>query len=235
MKRPVRKRVAVLISGRGSNLSALLQAAMSPDYPAEIVAVISNRGEAKGLETARKLGIDNQVIKETDFADRAGHDAAIDAALREAKAEIVCLAGYMRLLTSGFVKKWQGRMINIHPALLPSFKGLNTHHRALTAGVRIHGCTVHFVTGDMDEGPVIMQAAVPVIAGDTEETLAARVLKAEHLIYPRALALLARGAVRMTGGHTIFSGKEEPIETQLIISPGSREYPQPRQTDRMEH
>lgn len=220
MKRPARKRVAVLISGRGSNLSALLQAAMNPQYPAQVVIAISNRADAKGLQAAAKLGVEHLVIGEGDFASREEHEAAIDAALRQAKAEIVCLAGYMRLLTPGFVKKWQGRMINIHPALLPSFKGLNTHDRALAAGVRIHGCTVHFVTADMDEGPIIMQAAVPVIAGDTSESLAARVLKAEHLVYPRALALLARAEVRMTGGQTIFAAKEEPGENQLIISPG---------------
>ncbi len=219
MRRPARKRVAALISGRGSNLSALLQAAMAPDYPAELVLTISNRADAKGLESSEKLNVPTAVISQTDFASREDHDAAIDTALREAKADIVCLAGYMRLLTPQFVKKWQGRMINIHPALLPSFKGLNTHARALAAGVRIHGCTVHFVTANMDEGPIIMQAAVPVVAGDTEKTLAARVLAAEHMIYPRALALLARGGVRMTGGHSVFAKKEEEGETQFIISP----------------
>lgn len=214
-----------MISGRGSNLSALLQAAMSPDYPAEIVLVISNRAHAKGLESAAKLNIATRVLSENDFASREEHDAAIDAAMREAKADIVCLAGYMRLLTPGFVKKWQGRMINIHPALLPSFKGLNTHERALAAGVRIHGCTVHFVTASMDEGPIIMQAAVPVVSGDTGKSLAARVLKAEHMIYPRSLALLARGGVRMTGGHSVFSGKEEEAESRFVISPQSTEKP----------
>jgi formyltetrahydrofolate-dependent phosphoribosylglycinamide formyltransferase len=199
-----------------------MQAAMSPDYPAEIVLVISNRADAKGLESAAKLNVPTRVISETEFSSREEHDSAIDAALREVKSDIVCLAGYMRLLTPEFVKRWQGRMINIHPALLPSFKGLNTHERALAAGVRIHGCTVHFVTATMDEGPIIMQAAVPVVTGDTGKSLAERVLKAEHMIYPRALAMLARGAVRMTGGNSVFSGKEEEPESPLVISPGLR-------------
>jgi phosphoribosylglycinamide formyltransferase-1 len=221
LKRPARKRTAVLISGRGSNLSALLQAAMTPDYPAEITLTISNRADAKGLQSAEKLNVPTRVIAEGDFPSREEHDAAIDAALREAKADIVCLAGYMRLLTPTFVKKWQGKMINIHPALLPSFKGLNTHDRALAAGVRVHGCTVHFVTATMDEGPIIMQAAVPVVLGDTENSLADRVLKAEHMIYPRALSLLARGLVRMTGGQTVFSGREDEGGTRFVISPGT--------------
>jgi phosphoribosylglycinamide formyltransferase-1 len=195
---------------------------MSPDYPAELVLTISNRADAKGLESSEKLNVPTAVISEAEYSSREDHDLAIDAALREAKADIVCLAGYMRLLTPQFVKKWQGRMINIHPALLPSFKGLNTHARALAAGVRIHGCTVHFITSSMDEGPIIMQAAVPVIAGDTNKTLAARVLLAEHLIYPRALALLACGGVRMTGGHSVFAKKEAEGETQIIISPDGR-------------
>ncbi|MFP1631424.1 phosphoribosylglycinamide formyltransferase [Zhengella sp. ZM62] len=195
-----RKRTAVLISGRGSNMTALIQASMDPAYPAEIVLVISNKADAKGLETARAAGIATQVIAYRDHGSREAHDAAIDAALRAAKIEIVALAGYMRLLTPDFVRAWQGRMINIHPALLPLFKGLDTHQRALDAGVRVHGCTVHFVTPDMDDGPIIAQTAVPVETGDTEETLAARVLDAEHATYPQALAMLARGDVRMGGG-----------------------------------
>ncbi|PHP68215.1 phosphoribosylglycinamide formyltransferase [Zhengella mangrovi] len=203
-----RKRTAVLISGRGSNMTALIQAAMDPSFPAEIALVISNKADAKGLETARKAGIATRVISYRDHGSREAHDAAIDAALREAGIEIVALAGYMRLLTPGFVRSWQGRMINIHPALLPLFKGLDTHNRALDAGVRVHGCTVHFVTPDMDEGPIIAQAAVPVKTGDTEDTLAARVLEAEHATYPEALAMVARGDVRMAGnGRAIFRGQ----------------------------
>ena len=200
-----RKRVAVLISGRGSNMGALIQAAMDPAYPAEIALVISNKADAKGLETAAAADIDTRVVPYKGHKDRDSHDAAIHAVLKEAGIEIVALAGYMRLLSPGFVKKWAGKMINIHPALLPLFKGLDTHQRALDAGVRVHGCTVHFVTPDMDEGPIIAQAAVPVETSDTEETLAARVLTAEHATYPAALALLARGDVRMTSaGKAVF-------------------------------
>ena len=205
MTSQLRKRTAVLISGRGSNMTALIGAAMDPAFPAQIVLVVSNKADAKGLETARQAGIETRVIAYRDHGSRKAHDAAIDAALREAHVEIVALAGYMRLLTPDFVRAWQGRMINIHPALLPLFKGLDTHQRALDAGVRVHGCTVHFVTPDMDDGPIIAQAAVPVETGDTEETLAARVLEAEHATYPRALAMVARGEVRMGGdGKAIF-------------------------------
>ena len=202
-----RKRVAVLISGRGSNMGALIQAAMDPAYPAEITLVISNKADAKGLETAAAAGIETRVVPYKGHKDRDSHDAAIHEVLKEAGIEIVALAGYMRLLTPAFVKKWAGKMINIHPALLPLFKGLDTHQRALDAGVRVHGCTVHFVTPDMDEGPIIAQSAVPVETGDTEETLAARVLTAEHATYPQALALLARGNVRMTSAcKAVFRG-----------------------------
>jgi phosphoribosylglycinamide formyltransferase-1 len=180
--------VAILISGRGSNMVSLIAAAREPGYPAEIVLVVSNRPEAPGLELAQKAGVKAVAIDHKAFkGDRAAHEAAIDDALRGAGVEIVCLAGYMRLLTPRLIDPWQGRMLNIHPSLLPAFPGLHTHERALAAGVAQHGCTVHVVTQTMDEGPILAQASVPVLAGDTPETLAARVLEHEHVIYPRAL------------------------------------------------
>ena len=168
---------------------------MIPGYPAEIVLVLSNRPDAGGLEAARAAGVRAEAIDHRGFGrDRAAHEAAIDAALRGADVEVVCLAGYMRLLTSFLVDAWQGRMLNIHPSLLPSFPGLDTHARALSAGVKLHGCTVHLVTREMDAGPILGQAAVPVLAGDTEEDLAARVLRQEHAIYPAALAAFLAGS-----------------------------------------
>lgn len=214
-----RKRVAILISGRGSNMAALIAAAADPHYPAEIVGVISDKADAAGLGLAAARGVPTQVIARADHAGKGEHDAAIDAALAKHGAEIVALAGYMRLLTTPFVEKWQGRMVNIHPALLPSFKGLDTHRRALEAGMRVHGCTVHFVTPEMDDGPTIAQAAVPVMLGDDADALAARVLKAEHLLYPLALRLVAEGKARMQGGRTVFSGfTEDPAAGDALLS-----------------
>ena len=184
-----KKPIAVLISGRGSNLQCLIDACAQPDYPARIVAVISNRPDAYGLERAREAGITAIAIDHKAFETREDFEAALDAALREAGAEFVCLAGFMRILTPGFVNAWSGRMINIHPSLLPKFKGVDTHARAIEAGETEHGCTVHWVTPGMDEGPVIAQARVPVLPGDTPETLAARVLVEEHRLYPEALKL----------------------------------------------
>lgn len=195
-----KKRVAVLISGRGSNMMALVEAAKAPDFPVDIVLILSNKADAAGLDFARSRGIATAVIEHKTFGkDRAAFDAVMQSALEEKGVEIVCLAGFMRLLTPGFCEHWAGRMINIHPALLPSFKGLDTHSRALEAGVKIHGCTTHFVTPGMDEGPIILQAAVPVLDNDTEATLAARVLKEEHRIYPETLRLLAAGKLRIEG------------------------------------
>jgi formyltetrahydrofolate-dependent phosphoribosylglycinamide formyltransferase len=185
-------RTAVLISGRGSNLHALLRAAAAPEYPAEIAVVISNRGEAPGLALAQAAGIETLVIESRGVgADRAAHEAAIHAALLARNIGLVCLAGYMRLLSPFLVGAWAGRMLNIHPSLLPAFPGLHTHARALAADVKLHGCTVHQVTQQMDEGPILAQAAVPVLPDDTEESLAARVLAQEHIIYPLALAMAA--------------------------------------------
>ncbi|QIB32500.1 phosphoribosylglycinamide formyltransferase [Ancylobacter pratisalsi] len=192
-------RVAVLISGRGSNMMSLIEAAAAPDFPAEIACVISNRPEAHGLARAQAANIPVRAIDHKAFADRPSFDAALDAALAEEQIDFVCLAGFMRLLTRAFTEKWAGRMINIHPALLPSFKGLHTHERALSEGVLIHGCTVHFVTAEMDVGPIIMQAAVPVLEGDTPGTLGARVLAQEHVIYPAALRLVCDGRARLEG------------------------------------
>jgi formyltetrahydrofolate-dependent phosphoribosylglycinamide formyltransferase len=200
-----RKRTVVLISGRGSNMTALIAAAADPSYPAEIVGVISDRANAAGLGIAQSRGVATKVIQRADHPSKDAFDAAIDAALAGFGADIVALAGYMRILGRGLVEKWQGRMINIHPALLPAFKGLDTHARAIRAGVRIHGCSVHFVTPEMDDGPIIAQAAVPVMVGDNEDTLAARVLKVEHRLYPLALGLVAEGKARMEKGHTVLA------------------------------
>ncbi len=216
-----RKRIVVLVSGRGSNMAALAQSSKEADYPAEIVGVISDQADAAGLKAAQSFGIATRVISRRDHASKNAHDAAIHAALNKLRAEIVCLAGYMRLLTPGFVEKWQGRMINIHPALLPMFKGLDTHKRALDAGLRVHGCTVHFVTKEMDDGPIIAQAAVPVLTNDTEDRLSARVLKAEHQLYPLALALVASGKARMEAGRTVFEGVDHAGGSSMIMVPGS--------------
>jgi phosphoribosylglycinamide formyltransferase 1 len=194
-----KKRVAVLISGRGSNMTALIEAAKAQDYPAEIALVISNRPGAPGLGHAREAGIATAIIDHAPFGeDREAFERALDEELRAHRIDVVCLAGFMRVLTSWFVKRWQGRMLNIHPALLPQFKGLDTHRRALAAGVQEHGATVHFVVSEVDCGPIVAQERVPVLESDTEQTLAARVLEAEHRIYPQALRALAEGRVSLT-------------------------------------
>lgn len=214
-----RKRVAILISGRGSNMEALIAAAAGDDYPAEIVGVIANTPKARGLESARMRGIPTRMVPQRDYPDRAAHDEAIGAVLEELGAEMVCLAGYMRLLTPAFVERWAGRMINIHPSLLPAFPGLDTHGRALAAGVRVHGATVHFVTETMDEGPIVAQAAVPVLATDTADALGARVLKAEHRLYALALAMVARGEARVENGRTVFSATSDWGAEDALYSP----------------
>jgi formyltetrahydrofolate-dependent phosphoribosylglycinamide formyltransferase len=189
-----RVKVGVLISGRGSNMSALIAAAKAADYPAEIALVISNVPEAGGLEAARAEGVEALAIDSRPFGkDRQAHEQAMDAALRAAGVKVVCLAGFMRLLTPWFVDAWSGRMLNIHPSLLPDFKGLHTHARAIAAGKEEAGCSVHIVTAELDDGPILGQARVPVLPGDNEDTLAARVLKAEHRLYPAALADFCRG------------------------------------------
>jgi formyltetrahydrofolate-dependent phosphoribosylglycinamide formyltransferase len=195
---PDRVRTAVLISGRGSNMAALIEAARAPDYPAEIALVLSNRADAAGLAHAAAAGIATAVIESRGFGrDREGFERAMQAALVRHGIALVALAGFMRVLTPWFVAQWEGRMLNIHPSLLPAFPGLDTHARALAAGVRLHGCTVHLVSAGVDEGPILAQAAVPVRDDDTEATLAARVLAEEHRLYPAILARIAvaRGAL----------------------------------------
>lgn len=202
---PPKLKIAVLISGRGSNLQSLIDhfGPVITGSPIEIVLVLSNRPDALGLERAKKAGIPAVIVDHKQFTDRASFDAAMDARIRESGAELVVLAGFLRLLTDGFIAGWKDRLVNIHPALLPSFKGLHTHARALEAGVRFHGCTVHYVRPAMDEGPIIAQAAVPVRPGDTEETLARRVLEAEHRLFPLALRLIAEGKVSVENERAI--------------------------------
>ncbi len=194
-----RARTAILISGRGSNMGALLAAARAPDFAAEIALVLSDRPGAAGLEIAREMGVAAETIDFRGFPDRAGFEVALDARLRAAGVEIVCLAGFMRILSAEFVEKWSGRILNIHPSLLPDLRGLNTHERALAEGREEHGCTVHYVSAELDAGPILLQARAPVLAGDDAQSLAARVLAEEHRIYPLALEMAAR-ALRKSGG-----------------------------------
>lgn len=211
-----RLKVGVLISGRGSNLQALIDACADPVFPAEIVLVLSNKADAFGLERARAAGIPAAVVSHRDFADKPGFEAAMEEALRAAGVDLVCLAGFMRLLTADFVERWRDRLINIHPSLLPSFKGLDTHARAIEAGVKFTGCTVHFVRPAMDEGPIIVQAAVPVLPEDDAHILGDRVLVAEHRCYPLALRLIAEGRARVEGERVILShGPLQPEEPVL--------------------
>ncbi|HUE44641.1 MAG TPA: phosphoribosylglycinamide formyltransferase [Aestuariivirgaceae bacterium] len=214
------RRTAVLISGRGSNLQALLAAARAPDYPAEIVLVISNRPDAAGLALAREANATATAVDHKAFATRAEFDAELDRALRRHDVELIACAGFMRILTAGFLNAWAGKIINIHPALLPLYKGLDTHGRALADGVRVHGCTVHYVVPEIDSGPIIAQAAVPVLSGDTAETLAARVLEAEHRLYPLALALVAEGRARLEAGKVVIDAPTDA--TAALYSPKPR-------------
>jgi phosphoribosylglycinamide formyltransferase 1 len=192
----MRKRVAVLISGRGSNMAALIEAAQMPGYSANIALVVSNKAEAGGLDIARQAGIQTTVLTQKSFASREAFDRAVHDVLVARKIEIVALAGFMRILSPWFCEAWRGRLINIHPSLLPAYKGLDTHARALAAGEHEHGCSVHFVTADLDDGPIILQARVPVLTDDTEEILARRVLAQEHVLYPKALAMVAERRAR---------------------------------------
>ena len=210
-------RIAVLISGRGSNLQALLDAAADPDYPGEIALVISNRPKAEGLQRAVKAGVQVEVINHKDFETREDFDAALHDALKTAKIDFVCLAGFMRVLTGGFVSDWRGRMINIHPSLLPAFEGLHVHERMIEMGVKLAGCTVHFVSAEVDSGPIIGQAAVPVLPGDDAESLAARILEQEHRLYPAALRLLIDGKARLAGAVVTYD--ETIIAAGALINP----------------
>jgi len=213
-----RKKTAVLISGRGSNMNALISAAMKPDYPAEISLVLSNRPDARGLERAAELGIPTAVVDHKTFpGDREAFERQVDAVLKEHRIDIVALAGFMRILTPFLVNAWTNRMINIHPALLPAFRGLATHERALEEGVKLHGATVHYVSSEMDDGPIIIQGAVPVLDADTPDSLAARVLEVEHKIFPRALELVASGKAKVAG--TRVTGGVQDAETGVLVWP----------------
>jgi len=215
-----RARVAALISGRGSNMAALLAAARAPDYPAEIALVLSNKPDAAGLRTAAEAGIATAVVESRRFGrDREAFERAMDAELERHGIGIVALAGFMRVLTPWFVRRWAGRLVNIHPSLLPSFPGLDTHERAIAAGVRFHGCTVHLVSEGVDEGPILAQAAIPVRQDDTPESLAARVLAEEHRIYPAALAWLAAGRVSVQDGRAVIAGAAYPAGASVCPLP----------------
>jgi phosphoribosylglycinamide formyltransferase 1 len=214
-----RKRVAILISGRGSNMAALIQAANADDFPAEIALVVSNVPDAGGLTIARAAGVITEVVDHSSYGkDRPAFENALHATLQKYRIELVCLAGFMRLLTPWFVAQWQNRMLNVHPALLPSFKGLDTHKRALEAGVKLHGATVHFVVPEMDSGPIIMQGALAVRDSDDEQTLAARVLTIEHKIYPLALKLVAAGRVQVEGNRCLI--RDLTTSESFLITPG---------------
>ncbi|KSV73342.1 hypothetical protein N185_20605 [Sinorhizobium sp. GW3] len=214
-----KKRVVVFISGGGSNMLALAKATAEPDFPAEIVAVIADKADAGGLAKAEALGIPTRAFLRKDFDSKDAHEAAILAELDRLSPDIICLAGYMRLLSATFIQRHEGRILNIHPSLLPLFPGLRTHQRAIDAGMKVAGCTVHFVTEGMDEGPILAQAVVPVVPGDTSDSLAARVLTVEHRTYPMALRLMAEGKIRMEGGRAVSKSLGEATGT--LISPGA--------------
>ena len=212
-------RIGVLISGNGSNLQSLIDARASGSLSADISIVISNVPDAIGLDRATKANIPISIINHTDFKSREKFESALHAALLDASVDFVCLAGFMRLLTEPFVNKWTNRIVNIHPSMLPAFKGLNTHERVLQAGVRFTGCTIHFVRPEMDEGPIILQAAVPVLPGDGVDSLAARVLEQEHIIYPLAVEMIARDRVKVENGRVLI--KEAGTQNASIINPSS--------------
>ncbi len=217
MSTAIRKRVVVLISGRGSNMRALLERAARPDAAFEVVAVVSNRPDAGGIETARAAGIATSIIDHRQFDTREAFEEVLHETLLVFGAQLVACAGFMRIMTESLVSRWEGRMLNIHPSLLPMYRGLHTHRRALADGVRIHGATVHFVSAELDGGPIIIQGAVPVLADDTEETLAARVLRVEHRIYPFALQAVAAGRIRLRDGKV--EGLPAGGEDAFITSP----------------
>ena len=223
-----RARTAILISGRGSNMAALLDAAADPAYPAEIALVLSNRADAEGLTRAAAAGIPTAVVESRGFrGDRPGFETAMEAVLAAHGIGLLALAGFMRVLTAEFVGRWEGRLVNIHPSLLPAFPGLDTHERAIAAGVRLHGCTVHLVSAGVDEGPILAQAAVPVLPGDTPAVLAARVLAEEHRIYPAALGWLAAGQVRLDGTRAVVDGAASPAASLVNPLPEPPSLPKP--------
>jgi phosphoribosylglycinamide formyltransferase 1 len=210
-----RKRVVIFVSGGGSNMVALADAANAADYPAEVVAVISDHADAGGLQKAAARGIATFAFERKSFSSKQDHEVAILAKLAEIKPDLICLAGYMRLLSADFIRPYEGRILNIHPSLLPLFAGLHTHQRAIDAGMRVAGCTVHFVTAGMDEGPLIAQAVVPVKPGDTDADLAARVLTVEHRLYPSTLKLVAEGKATMHEGHTVYTNLADGDTTAI--------------------
>ena len=214
------KSIVILISGRGSNMEALLNAVSDGSLPVEVAAVISNRPDANGLETAAAQDVETCVVDHTRFDSRESFDAAMIKTIDSFSPDLVVLAGFMRILTDGFVRHYEGRLLNIHPSLLPSFPGLHTHRRALAEGVRVHGCTVHFVTPQLDHGPVVVQAAVPVLDGDDEATLAARVLEQEHQVYPLAVRWFAEDRLKLVDGHVVFEAEQERVGA--LISPQMR-------------
>ena len=214
------KSIVILISGRGSNMESLLNGVAEGTLPVRVAAVISNRPEAKGLEAAAAQDVETCVVDHTRFDTREAFDAAMIKTIDSYSPDLVVLAGFMRILTDAFVRRYEGRLLNIHPSLLPSFPGLHTHRRALEEGVRVHGCTVHFVTPQLDHGPVVVQAAVPVLDGDDEATLAARVLVQEHQVYPMAVRWFAEERLRLVDGHVVFEAEQEPVGA--LISPQVR-------------
>lgn len=211
------RRIAILISGRGSNMASLIEAAGRPDFPGEVALVVSNRPDAEGLQRAKAAGIAALAVDHKAYADRESFDRALDAALVERDIDFICLAGFMRVLGDRFVERWAGRMINIHPSLLPLFRGTHTHRRALEEGVLVHGCTVHFVVPELDAGPIVAQAVVPVVPGDTPESLAARVLAQEHILYPQALRMICSGEAELKAGRVVF--RETWTGTTSLRSP----------------
>ena len=213
-----RLKLGVLISGRGSNLLALIEACKAPDYTAEIVLVVSNKSDAKGLEHAAAAGITTTVVEHGGYPDRETFDKAVHEKLADAGVELVCLAGFMRLLSSWFVETWRDRVVNIHPSLLPAFKGIDAHAQAIATGVKLSGCTVHIVRPEMDAGPILVQAAVPVLPGDDEDTLAARILTVEHRCYPLAVRLIAEGRVTIDGERTVID--TAGMADAALINPG---------------
>lgn len=218
---PAQLNLAVLVSGRGSNLQALIDATLDADFPAKIVRVISNEPGAGGLARAEAAGIPTAVVPHRDYPDRESFEAALDTEIRSAGTDLIALAGFMRLLTEGFVNAWRDRLINIHPSLLPAFKGLHTHERALEAGVRFTGCSVHYVRPAMDEGPIVVQAVVPVLPNDNAESLSERVLAQEHIIYPHAVRLIADGKIRVDGERALVEGDAE-CPTGATINPAPK-------------
>lgn len=213
-------KTAILISGRGSNMRALVEAAKAPEFPATIALVMANRADAAGLAFAEAEGIATAVVPRRDYDNDEAFEAALTEKLKEAGIELICLAGFMRILSASFVDAWRNRLINIHPSLLPAFRGLRTHERALAAGVRVAGATVHYVRAEMDDGPIIVQGAVPVLSGDDAESLAARVLAMEHRIYPQALAWVAGRKARVVNEKVIMEGVDEDETPDLVSPPG---------------